>query len=142
VENVSGRRRAGSVTRLLPWIPPLVWAAIILLLSAQPASRLPESGWAHGDKLAHGVIYGLLGALLARAALTAGLRPLLSLVLAAGGAAGFGLIDEWSQSFSPGRHPSAADLVADAVGALVGAAIVVGLWRIRSRRLAAGRSRP
>lgn len=32
----------------------------------------------------------------------------------------YGVSDEWHQSFVPGRNPSAADLLADTMGVLIG----------------------
>jgi VanZ family protein len=38
---------------------------------------------------------------------------------------GYGVFDEWHQSFVPGRESSAADLLRDAIGA------AVGIWLVR-----------
>ena len=35
----------------------------------------------------------------------------------------YGLVDEWHQAYVPGRFPSATDLLADALGALIAAAL-------------------
>lgn len=114
-----------SWRRIALWIPPAVWAGLILLLSAQPSSRLPPSGIPGADKLVHAAIYAVLGALVARAALGAGIRRGVALILAAGGAAAFGLFDEWTQQFSAGRFPDLADAGADTVGAVLGAGLVL-----------------
>jgi VanZ family protein len=116
---LSGRRRIAL------WIPSSVWAGLILLLSAQPASRLPPSGIAGADKLVHAAIYAILGALMARAALGAGVRRGAALILAAGSAAAFGLFDEWTQQFAAGRFPDVADAAADTIGAALGAGLVL-----------------
>ena len=39
----------------------------------------------------------------------------------------YGVSDEWHQSFVPGRNPSAADLLADAMGVLMGYAFTYWL---------------
>ena len=44
-------------------------------------------------------------------------------------AVGYGVTDEWHQSFVPGRTPELRDLLADAVGSTFGAG-VVWLWSI------------
>jgi VanZ family protein len=44
-------------------------------------------------------------------------------------AAAFGATDEWHQMYVPGRFPELRDWVADAAGALAGAA-AVGAWSI------------
>ena len=43
----------------------------------------------------------------------------------------YGIVDEWHQSFVPGRDASLRDVVADAVGAAVGIAAHVALTRRR-----------
>lgn len=106
---------------MLAWLPPVAWAGIILFLSAQPARRLPDVGFRFSDKLVHAAVYAVLGALVARA-LARTRRPLTAVAAAVAVAvvAGFGLFDEWTQSFSPGRSPDLIDAVADAVGATAG----------------------
>ena len=47
-------------------------------------------------------------------------------------AVGYGVTDEWHQSFVPSRHAELGDLIADALGA-VAATIVVGAWVIIRR---------
>ena len=42
-------------------------------------------------------------------------------------AVGYGLVDEWHQSWIPGRHASAVDLVTDAMGA------AFAVWFVRGR---------
>ena len=113
-----GRRPA-----LIAWLPPLLWACGLLLLSAQPADRLPSSALWNIDKLVHALLYAALGALSGRAlAVRSSPRRAARLAVAATavGLAVFGLVDEWSQSFTPGRMSSAADAVADAIGACAG----------------------
>lgn len=100
-----------------------MWACGLLILSAQPAERLPASTLWHVDKLVHALLYAVLGALTGRAlAVRASPRRAARWTLAAAalGLACFGLLDEWAQSFTPGRMSSAADAVADAVGACAG----------------------
>ena len=46
----------------------------------------------------------------------------------------FGVLDEWHQSFVPGRHASAADVLSDITGAglaLIAAALVTRAWTTR-----------
>jgi len=133
VEDVGGghppprRLRQGQGTKqrsaISAWLPPVLWASGLLLLSARPADRLPAVDLWQLDKLVHGLLYAVLGWLSGRA-LSARCAPERvtgwALFLAAVCLAGFGGLDEWSQRFSPGRMTSAADLVADAVGATAG----------------------
>jgi len=70
------------------------------------------------DKLAHGAVFGLLATLLLRAA-RGGVGPW-GVVVAV---SLYGVTDEWHQSFVPGRASSAADWVADTLGAAVAAGL-------------------
>jgi len=74
--------------------------------------------------------YGLLAAAYAHA-LNPGQKLKTSLLLLAACLATlYGISDEWHQSYTPGRCPSAQDVLIDAAGALLG----VFVWhRIRAR---------
>lgn len=99
------------------WLPVAVGAVILV------ASLVPGSGATIGpvgvDKLLHGAGYAVLAAatLFARGAQTA--RVFLAAVVAV---TVFGGVVELLQGPVPGRHVSALDLVADAVGAMAGGA--------------------
>ena len=88
------------------------------------------------DLGAHALAYAGLGALLTRA-LAGGLgrsvRPTLA-VVAVVAASAYGVTDEFHQSFVPGRDPSGWDLLADTVGAALGAGAVMA-WGIVKPRL-------
>ncbi len=75
-----------------------------------------------GDKVGHLVLYGILGATLARPRWLQGV-PFGALVLIG---ALYGASDEWHQSFVPGRQVSALDWIADLFG------VAVGLWLAHS----------
>lgn len=103
-----------------PWIAVAVWVPIQLTATTLPASSLPDIGgtiYSGG----HFVMYGVLGALVARAMLRSG-RAARALALAWPLLVLFGALDEWHQRFIPTRSPSVGDLVMDAVGA------ALGLW--------------
>jgi VanZ family protein len=113
--------RVPASRALTLWVPVVAWAALIFVLSSIPNLSTAE-GWI-GDFLssgAHAVEYAIFGALLLRAV---GAR---ALAFAAGFA--YAITDEIHQSFVPGRFASGIDLVVDAVGLLVGIAL---LERIR-----------
>ncbi len=114
------------------WLPPLLYLALIYLLSGMPAPPIP-AGW--DGNLLHYPEYALLGLLLARA-LEGGRRdaPLLPVLLGSLAlAVVLGALDEVHQSFVPGRMPDPVDWWHDAVGAALGAAFW-GIWRwTRSR---------
>lgn len=113
---------------LLGWVPAILCAAAIFLLSAQP--NLPSTGGVT-DKQAHALAYGVL-ALLCLMGLTGWRWRRIAAAPAVGAcvvAVLYGISDEIHQMFVPGRSPDAADVVADAVGA----AMAVGLawaWAI------------
>lgn len=116
--------------RLYYVAPAAAWAAAIMLASHQPSDAYPEVSVPFADKAAHGVAYGLLGVLVARA--WARGRPM-SWRQAAGAAAAaalFGITDEVHQFFIPGRSAEFADWVWDCIGAVGGAA----LWKAGAGR--------
>jgi VanZ like family len=103
------------------WIPVVAWAALIFALSSIPNLSTAE-GWV-GDVLssgAHAVEYAIFGVLLVRA--------LDSRLVAFAAGIAYAITDEIHQSFVPGRVASGIDLLVDAVGLLVGIALV---WRMR-----------
>jgi VanZ family protein len=134
VEAPAGPARGWALAR--SWARPLAYAAVIYGLASR--SSFPISLDAPGlDKVLHAGEYAGLALLLALALLQSGLSPLRAAAIAALGATTFGATDEWHQSFVPGRDASLLDLVADAVGAVAGGALLVGAGR---RRAGAGRS--
>lgn len=121
-EGVEARRG-----RLLRWGAVVVWAALIFLQSSLPDPPGSSSlDWLHADKVAHAVTYGVLAALLAWAGGPFALAWLLAVL--------YGVTDELHQVWTPGRDPDALDLLADAVGAALGAAAVAFLTGRRRRR--------
>jgi len=113
--------------------PPVAWAALIFLLSHQPQPLGRLTLFPHADKLAHATAFGILAWLTARAVRAAGWGAVRILVAAVLAASLYGAIDEWHQSFVPGRDPDPWDWAADTGGALAGAAAAVGLPRRKSR---------
>jgi VanZ family protein len=102
---------------LTVWLPVVAWAALIFALSALP--NLSTAEGVVGDVLssgAHAVEYAIFGALLHRA--------LGSRLLAFAAGFGYAITDEIHQSFVPGRVASGVDLVVDALGLLVGIALL------------------
>jgi VanZ family protein len=115
-----------------PWIPALVWAAIIFVLSSLPGSAYPKTNLINADKLVHVALYGLLGGLCARGFVRGtGRGAWAALGLAALLSALYGVTDELHQAFVPGRNSDWRDVVADAAGSVLGAAVVVLLARRR-----------
>jgi hypothetical protein len=105
-------------------IGAVLWMAFIFWLSSR--SDLPSATLFWGqDKVAHAVLFGILGLLYARSLgpWRGGLsRREIFLVTCM--VAGYGLLDEWHQSFIPGRDASVADLAADALGGFTASAVL------------------
>lgn len=111
-----------------------MWAVVLFLLSAWSGPSVP-SWLARWDKPAHVGLYAVLGATLGygRRHATA---PAPNWVLVGLGAL-YGASDEWHQAFVSGRSPDWRDWVADAIGVLLGYAV---LLLVAARR--GGGSRP
>ena len=105
----------------------MVWSCVILAATSLPGPLLPRAPHFPGaDKVAHAILYGVLGFLAWRAVSRdwAPARPWLGpsvRLLAA--IAVFAAVDEWHQQFIPGRGAEGADWVADVAGATVGLTI-------------------
>ena len=111
---------------LKTWGPAAVWAAVLFLLSETSGGPSQEL-FPYDDKAAHFVLYGVMGAALAWGRRMAGAPARHWILLAAGW--GYGALDEWHQSFVPGRTPEPADFAADVLGVTVGYALFLFLAR-------------
>ena len=102
------------------WGPVAVWAALIFSVSSL---SFGAGGPGVPDWITHGATYAVLSVLVCRALAGGFFRPLswrggmLAILLATA----YGISDEWHQSFVPERDSSAADVVKDFGGALLGA---------------------
>lgn len=86
-------------------------------MSAQPI--LPGSTWfPFGDKGAHVLAFAILGGTLAWG--NAHSRSELASFVTVGLGALYGVLDEWHQSFVPGRVVSVGDWAADLIGVVLG----------------------
>lgn len=116
------------IRTLLAWGPAAAWAAVLFLLSEW--SAVPRSTWAAlNDKVVHVALFAVLGAALAWGRRHAAAAPPHWSLLLLG--CGYGALDEWHQSYVPGRQPSAGDLAADMIGVTLGYALLTGataLW--------------
>jgi VanZ family protein len=131
---------ASRVAQLRPlaeaWLPVIVWAGVIFVLSSIPSL---SSGLGTWDlvlrKGAHLAEYSILGLLLLRALG----REVPAFVLAVA----YAVSDEVHQHFVPGRNASPADVAVDAAGVAVGLVLYRTL-RVPARRAwaAAGNARP
>ena len=123
---------AGDRLTARRWLPPLLWAGVIVLATSMPSEVVPRQVSTF-DKAAHFTMYAVLGWLLTRhATLPAGrwVAPALAVIVASG----FGAIDEWHQQYIPGRSTEYADWQADTLGAASGALAfaIFSSWRART----------
>jgi VanZ family protein len=103
--------------RQLLW--PLAIAGLIILASSRSRVASPDIGGI--DKVAHFLVYGLLGTLVCR--LRPGWRAAVwALVITSA----FGVSDEFHQRFVPGRTSAVDDWIADTLGAAIAIALYVG----------------
>jgi VanZ family protein len=112
------------------WLPPLLWAACILILTSIPGSHLPALPTRNADKIVHLAIYCVLGWLTARAwsngsRLTAAALAVVLLISC------FGALDEWHQQFIPQRSMDLLDWAADTTGATIGVLLALATGRKR-----------
>lgn len=101
------------------WAPFVLW--MVAIFSASSRSDIGLAGEIP-DYLTHGLAWFLGGGLACRA-LAGGLRPISfgRALLAVALATGYGALDEWHQSYTPGRDASLADLAKDLAGASLAA---------------------
>lgn len=112
---------------IVGWLGAVLWALFLYLQSSSSSAGSFLSVFPDGaDKVAHAGAYAMLGALLTLATGRAWLGVLLALA--------FGVSDEIHQSFVPDRASEVLDVVADGLGALVGASVVAFLSRRARRR--------
>ena len=117
-------------------LPPLAWIALSFYLSHQPSLPYPGGFDAKFiSTLGHVGVFGVLAVLiwwtLGLTSLSSGRRAMLAVLLTVA----YGFMDEWHQSFVPGRTPDWRDIVADTVGATL--AMLAVLWierRVKRRR--------
>ena len=121
-------RRAPDSVSSRRWLPPLLWAAFILILTSIPGSRIPDLPFRYFDKLVHLAIYGMLGWLTARANGSRGASAALVAIILV---SCFGAFDEWHQQFIPQRSMELLDWAADTTGAAIGAVLAIAGQRHR-----------
>ncbi len=101
-------------------IPMLVVMGIIFILSHQPGDELELPSIPYLDKAAHFVVYGVLAMTISwvPSAQFKQARPLATCAIIVLLCLGYGMTDEYHQSFISGRFVSVGDVIADVGGAL------------------------
>ncbi len=120
----------------LRWVIVVLCGVGICAASSIPGDAVPRGLPAYFDKLVHATEFALLGFFLMRAVLLSRLRrghaiadpPIVLICIVAAIVALFGGLDELRQTLTPGRDASGYDVIADAVGAILGS--LLG-WRLR-----------
>jgi len=102
------------------WLPSIIWAGFIFYLSSRQIGGISLFPWA--DKVAHIGIYIVLGFFVCNAfKKTSNMQKGKVVILSFLVVVLYGLSDEFHQMFVPTRSAEVADLLADAVGGLIGA---------------------
>ena len=136
-------RRFRNADILLAWFVAIIWMAIIFVLSSQSGVDTGSGRLRFGaDKIAHLVVFGILGLLVANALTAGGLRTRRfwwTFVVCAL----YAVVDETHQAFVPGRGPSVLDVFIDMAGTSAGYALFALLSGSRfAQRAVARRRRP
>lgn len=111
------------------WLPPAMWAAMILILTSVPTPSDVSGGMPHLDTVVHFVLYAGQGWFVTRALRSR--RPV-TRVGALLAIAAFAAFDEWHQRFFA-RDPAIVDWIADVIGASAG---IVLASRVRDAEIA------
>ncbi|HZC81982.1 MAG TPA: VanZ family protein [Nitrospiraceae bacterium] len=116
------------------WVPVLCYAGLIFFLSDQPHPEeyVPVFAFQGGDKLGHALEYSVLGILCYRAFRHAAgeWASRYALYLAIVASIGYGVSDEFHQYFVPLRKADGWDVLADTIGASLGAWGWCRGWRL------------
>src|SRR2546423_11710921 len=118
-------------SKILRWIPVILWAAIIFLLSSMSAPPMPPMAFPLRDKIGHAVLYAGLAWLVARALWLHSRSLPKTLALAILLVSAYGASDEFHQQFVPYRTCDVMDWLADTIGAAIPLA---GFYAYESQR--------
>lgn len=99
------------------WLWPIAMCVVVVIASGR--SQVAAPGITGIDKVAHLLVFGLIGTLVTRTQRPA--RWWLGILAASS----FGALDEWRQSLTPGRSGEFADWVADTWGAILAVALYI-----------------
>ena len=107
---------------VLAWAPAVVWVLALAGLSRMTGVPEPLQPFTIlSDKVIHFGLYSVLGVALGWARLASRRTPSHLFMVALGSL--YGALDEYHQSFVPGRTPEVGDWVANTLGVLAGYAL-------------------
>lgn len=130
-------------TKAAHWVLVILWVAAVSVISSIPGQDVPKVGVPHLDKVVHFVMFLPGGLLLSLALIRGGFRPGRRLFwIAVAAVAAFGVIDEVSQLWTPGRYGgSIGDMLANALGGFAGCALAFKIHEKFRHRKSAGARR-
>ena len=101
--------------------PAIFWAMVLFIQSSIPTLNPPSLGISAEDKLAHTIVYMILGYLITRAFFFSKNKQLSENAMLLSVIIGllYGISDEIHQMFVPGRYADIFDVVADFIGVLL-----------------------
>lgn len=101
--------------------PPVLWAVVLFIQSSIPTLNPPSLGISAEDKLAHAIVYMILGYLMTRAFFFSNNNQLRKNAMLFSVIIGllYGISDEIHQLFVPGRYADIFDVIADFIGVLI-----------------------
>ncbi len=102
------------------------WMLLIFLLSSQPDIPAPDL-FSQQDKMAHLLVFGMLGLLLAFSLTPPAAASWRRVLLITALVTAYGVTDELHQYFVPGREANAWDVLADGVGGFLAGMFL--FWR-------------
>lgn len=108
--------------------PMVIWAGLIFLASSIPSAKMPHIGILTYDKLIHGTVFFVFGLLLHRAFEPRPDQrhfPWLRLAIVLFIVMVYGAMDEFHQSFVPGRSVDFFDFLADTIGGVTAVFVLI-----------------
>jgi len=125
----------GMGKRILRWIPAAILMILIFIASAMPGNEIPKFGTIDliVKKGGHMTGYALLAIACFLALYYDNKNVARSTILSLCITIIYAALDEYHQSFTPGRTPSVMDVGIDAAGAILGIVIIVFITGRRSR---------
>ena len=102
------------------YLPPCLWMLLIFILSSIPGTEFPKLPFPGADKVAHIIVYGILGILCYKSLKDKVSKRFVVAVLIS---VIYGFSDEVHQLFVPFRKFDIMDILSNSLGAVVGAKI-------------------